>query len=525
MGNDVGGDLAKLQSVPRETARWQKAQNQLMSGRYGHALAGYRSLVESHPRVAQLWFELGIAAGGELDFEQAHNAFQRAITLASNDVSLLVLIGQQYQRLRRLDIARDCYRRAVLADPGSSHARLSLAAWYERERRMDEAWNCVEESLAHTPKDPQALYFRAFLLHRKGMEREAETALRELVASNAPQDAAVKHSIRHLLAMVLDELGQYDEAMRWLREAKTLLRQSVDAPALERIYDQTDRQRRELLKALTPETIHRWRDESTKESEEHKLAFLGGHPRSGTTLLEQVLGAHPEIIAFDEPEAFTQEVLNEVAPPQSARGLTLDGLDGLSAASRAALSKRYFKSLLREVNSPPAAGQVLLDKNPSPTASLHLWLRVFPKLKVIIPLRDPRDVVVSCFFQNLTVTSSSVNFLSLERTARHFGDTMDVWLRMKELGGFDWIESRYEDMVQNLEGEGRRVTEFLGLKWEPSQMHYREAAHHPFVFAPTYHDVTKPVHNRAVRRWEHYADALAPVMEKLAPYCRAFGYE
>ena len=523
MSPPINAELAKLQSSPRETARWQKAQNQLMTGRYGHALASYRSLAQSYPGVAQLWFELGIAAGGELEFEEAHNAFQRTITLAPDDVSLLVLVGQQYQRLRRLDLARDCYQRAVLADPGSTHARLSLAAWYERERRMDEAWNCVEESLAHHPKDAQARYFQAFLLHRQGMNQEGEAVLRALI-NTGTQESSVKHSSRHLLATVLDEQGRYDEAIRWLLESKTLLRQMVDAQSLERIYDLMDRQRRELLKGLTSETIKRWRDEATKETEEHQLAFLGGHPRSGTTLLEQVLGAHPEIAAFDEPEAFTQEVLNELSPPQSTRGLTLDTLNGLSAATRAALRKRYFKSLLRETNNPPK-GHLLLDKNPSPTASLHVWLRVFPKLKVIIPVRDPRDVVISCFFQNLTMTSSSVNFLSLERTARHFGDLMDVWLRMKELDGFDWTESRYEDMVENLEAEGKRVTEFLGLAWEPSQAHYRELTRQPFVFAPTYHDVTKPVHKRAVRRWEHYAGALGPVMDKLTPYCRAFGYQ
>jgi hypothetical protein len=197
-------------------------------------------------------------------------------------------------------------------------------------------------------------------------------------------------------------------------------------------------------------------------------------------------------------------------------------LNGLSAASRASLRNRYLKSLLREGDA--AGRNVLLDKNPSPTSSLHLWLRVFPHLKVIIPIRDPRDVVISCFFQNLSVTASSVNFLSLERTVRHFSDMMDVWLRMKELGGFDWIESRYEDMVEDLAQEGKRVTEFIGLPWDPKQAYYNENARQKFVFAPTYHDVTKPVHKRAVGRWEHYADALAPVMEKLAPYCRAFGY-
>ena len=124
----------------------------------------------------------------------------------------------------------------------------------------------------------------------------------------------------------------------------------------------------------------------------------------------------------------------------------------------------------------------------------------------------------------MALTPVSVNFLSLERAARHFADLMDVWLRLKELGGFDWLETRYEDVVKDLAGEGRRITEFIGLPWDANQEKFYETARRKFVFAPTYHDVTKPVHSRAIGRWEHYAEALGPVMGKLEPYCQTFGY-
>jgi hypothetical protein len=208
-------------------------------------------------------------------------------------------------------------------------------------------------------------------------------------------------------------------------------------------------------------------------------------------------------------------------PP--APHLTFDGLNALSAERRAEVRRRYLKSLLREGGCEPAA-QILLDKNPSPSTALHIWLRVFPEVKVIIALRDPRDVVVSCFFQNLMLTPTNANFLSLERTATHYANLMDVWLRLREVGGFDWLETRYEDVVANVEAEGRRVTEFLGLSWHPDQANHREIARHKFVFSPTFSDVAKPVHSRAVGRWQHYAEALAPIQERLAPYCRAFGY-
>ena len=515
-------DLAKLQRQPHVAASWHAAQQNLIQGRHAAAWGSYRRLVSQFPGVAALWTELGMAAAGELDFAPARQAFQRAAELAAADPALLVTIGQQYHRLRRLDEAAGCFRQAVAADPSSVHACLSLAAWLERDRQLDAALECVEGCLARHPADARALYFRAFLWHRQGRNAEAETALRDLLKSNPP-DPNVRISAGHLLGVVLDAAGQYAEAMRFLSEAKALVRQSADTAALEQVYEKMDGARRALLAALTPQRLRHWREEADAAAGPPPPAFLGGPPRSGTTLIEQVLGAHPEILVFDEPEAFAQEALNKLAPMPPARGLTLPSLNALGASARDALIRRYRKSLLREREEEPG-GKLLLDKNPSLTASLHVWLRLFPASKILITLRDPRDIVISCFFQNLALTAVNANFLSLSRTAKYYADSMDVWLRLRDLGGFDWLETRYEDVVNNLEAEGRRVTAFLGLPWHEAQAKYYETARQKFVFAPTYHDVTKPVYHRAVRRWEHYAESLAPLQLALAPYCRAFGY-
>ena len=515
-------DLAELQRQPHAVASWHTAQQHLVHGRHAAALSSYRNLAKQFPGVAGLWVELSMAAAGELDFALARQASRRAAELAATDANLLVSIGHQYHRLRRLDEAAGCFQQAAAADPSSVHACLSLAAWMERERRLEEARECVEGCLARHPKDARALYFRAFLRHREGHNQEAETALRDLLQSN-PQDPNVKISASHLLGVVLDASGQYAEAMRFLRDSKALARQMADTASLEKVYEKMDRARRELLALLTPESIRRWRDEEEAAAGPHPPALLGGPPRSGTTLLEQILGAHREILVFDEPESFAQEVLNTLAPAPPAKGLTIKSLHALSSSARAALIRRYFVSLLRQMDQEPA-GKRVVDKNPSLTASLHIWLRLFPHSKVIITLRDPRDILISCFFQNLTLTAVNANFLSLGRTAKFYSDCMDVWLRLRELGGFEWIETRYEDIVSHLESEGRRVTAFLGLPWQEGQAKYYETARQKFVFAPTYHDVTQPVYQRAVRRWEHYAQEFAPLQGALAPYCRAFGY-
>jgi len=376
--------------------------------------------------------------------------------------------------------------------------------------------------LGQHPRDDQALYFRALLLHRKKKDAEAEIVLRDLIAAG-PRYPYVKYAAPHLLGVVLDQLDQYSEAMQWLIQAKAQVRTITDIAVLERSYDDGGRRRRDLLAGLTADMIRRWRQEPPASRENYQIAFLGGHPRSGTTLLEQVLDANPEVLAFDEPTAFHHEVEKQIqirpSPPDGA-----SQLDALPALRRAEMRQRYIKSLLREVPGQPKQ-RVLVDKNPSPTMSLNIWLRVFPELKVIIALRDPRDVIISCFFLNIMLNATNANFLSLERTVKHYSDLMDVWLRMRELGGFEWIETRYEDVVADLEKEGRRVTEFLGLPWHGNQARSYETARRKVLYAPTYHDVTQPVYRRSINRWQRYAEALEPLQARLASYCKAFGYE
>ncbi len=522
MGSTLQADLARLEKSPRDLERWQKAQRQLLSGAPAGALPVYRDLTQRFPGILNLWFELGAAAAGELDFALAGQAFERAQSLATNDPAKLVMIAQQYHRLRQIDRARSCFQQAVEADPSSVHARLSWAAWLERERRLDEARAQVEACLATHPKESSALYYQAFLVYRAGRHAEAEKLLRDLIQGNLT-DPNVKISCCHLLGVVLDQLGQFAEAMEWLLKAKALVRQVNNVSALEQAYDKSDRQRRALLARLTPAMMQRWRHQAPAPPLPFRLALLGGHPRSGTTLIEQILGAHPAVRAFDESEAFVAEVGDKLSRPPPASPLSVQDLDALPAARREVLRRRYLQSLFRELPGQPAS-ELLLDKNPTPTASLHLWLRVFPESKIVIALRDPRDVALSCFFQNLALTPLNANFLSLERTVKHYTDLMDTWLRLREMGGFEWLETRYEDVVAGLEAEGRRATEFLGLTWHVDQAACHEAASKKLVYSPTYGEVAQPVHDRAVGRWRNYATTLEPFLARLAPYIKAFGY-
>lgn len=504
-------------------ASWQNAQQHLRHGRFGAALSSYRILVDQFPGVAQLWFELAKACVGELDFAQADLAFKRAMELAPGDAPMLLSVATQYYQLRFLDQAFACIKRAVEADPSAPQARLTLASWLERARKIDEARDCVEACLAQNPRNGRAVYFKAFLLHSAGSANEAGEILQKLLATDPPFSIDTQSNANHLLGVICDERGEYGQAIQYLQTAKTLRSQAPGKKSLEDVYDKMDVARRQLLAQLTSPHLRRWQDQGSESPAPHRLALLGGSPRSGTTLLEQILGAHPGILVFDESEAFNQEILTAFPPAPPDWGPSLKSLDGLPAPARAQSIGRYFKRLLRETSEPPGE-KLLLDKNPSSMGALYIWLRLFPKSKIIIALRDPRDVIVSCYFQNIPLNATSVNFLSVERTVKYYSDIMDVWLRLRGLGGFEWLETRYEDVVGDLEKEGRRVTNFLGLQWAGDQAKFYEKAGRKFVHSPTYNAVTQPVYSRAVSRWKNYAEALAPVQAELAKYCQALGY-
>jgi hypothetical protein len=279
-------------------------------------------------------------------------------------------------------------------------------------------------------------------------------------------------------------------------------------------YDQGAESARRFTRSLPKTILRTWAEyfPQVKREAIPRLAFLGGHPRSGTTLLEQVLDAHAGVAALDEPTAFL-----DVLQPEFHKSKEL------SSARLNTLRRLYTQALMREAG-PAGTGKLLLDKNPSPTARLPLWLKVFPELRVLVALRDPRDVVLSCYFQNIPLNATNVNFLSFERVARHYADLMDIWLAVREWEGFTWLEVRYEDTVADLEKEGRRVTEFLGLAWHEEQARFYEKSRSKQLYSPTYQDVTRPVYSRSVGRWRAYEKHLAPILSALEPYCRTFGY-
>ena len=155
-----------------------------------------------------------------------------------------------------------------------------------------------------------------------------------------------------------------------------------------------------------------------------------------------------------------------------------------------------------------------------------MLVRVFPEIKLLVALRDPRDVCLSCFMQcffPLGTTNST--YLSLEETVGEYAELMSLWTTVAPMLKDSSIEVRYEDMVEDLESVARRALNFLGVAWDERVLRFDEHARQKLVRSPTYADVTKPVFKTAMGRWRHYQKYLEPHLAKLEPFVKAFGYE
>jgi hypothetical protein len=172
----------------------------------------------------------------------------------------------------------------------------------------------------------------------------------------------------------------------------------------------------------------------------------------------------------------------------------------------------------------PVGARLLVDKNPELTMLLPLVARAFPEMKVLFVLRDPRDVVLSCFMQRLPLNAVSVHYLTLEGTVRKYATVMHAWLMIREMLRNPWIETRYEAMVTDLEGQAGRALEFLGLPWDPAVASFHKRAQRKHVHSPTYEAVTKPAYTSSVGRWRNYAAHLEPYTGMLGPLVERLGY-
>jgi Flp pilus assembly protein TadD len=515
--------------------------------RAGNMTLAMRLSSEAVARGVEHPVVLMLAAHGSLSRGVADEALAfalRARTLNPRDPEILNAYGLALTAAGRPREALAVYDNALRQAPARPGVHFNKGCAYDEMNDTRRARQCFERALALQPANAQFLGRLAHLLALQGDATQArsfgERAVRisageptatlalamSDLADKAPESAltrvgpmlggpvSINRSIAEgLAADAFDALGRTDEAFR-AYSASTATRRSIFRAKYEG-HGEGARSTAERLASYFRDCPP-WQPKPARTSDRTHV-FLVGFPRSGTTLLEQVLAAHPDVESMEERACLADSVSEFLT--------TADDLERLRLAPDEELEpwREAYWSRAAECGVAPAK-PVFIDKLPLNTVCLPLIGRLFPDSKILFALRDPADVVWSCFRRRFGMSEAMYEFLTLEGAARYYDAVMtmaDLYRRKLPL---HLHELRYEKLVEDFEGETRKTCAFLNLDWRADLANFADRARARGTDTPSSAQVARGLYNTGIGQWQPYEKHLASMLALIAPWRIRFGY-
>lgn len=516
-------------------------------GQVESAAESYRAALRLQPDHVEALSNLGNLLAEIGDWDGAMAAFDRACELRPADTRLalnraakLEQAGRGQEAVTALDRLlsrqpeseeillarlRAAWRMADTAGANETLGRLralpgaSARTWaevgyvLESQHRLEEARGAVQRSFALAAGNAAAVLVQARIDRRSGDLAAARRGFEAVLEREESAEAA------NDLGQVLDEMGETDAAMASFRRGKRAFGTRADVRRCR--PDSYVALVRAVRAYVEQADVAAWKGFAQGDGRAAPIFFVG-FPRSGTTLMERILAGHPDIVTAEE-QPFLSSLRGNAVRLSAARSPYPACLDDLSPAAILELRWAYWASVERYAGA-IGQGRRFLDKLPLNIVHLVLARRIFPDARVLVALRDPRDVVLSCFMQAFQPNDAMANFLSLEGAAGLYGEVMNLWLMSRSRLELGYREYRYEDLVASPQATVRGIVEFLDLEWRDSLLEHGARAGDRLVRTPSYDAVTRPLNDRAIGRWRRYNEYLKPIAPVLVPFVTAFGY-
>jgi tetratricopeptide (TPR) repeat protein len=404
--------------------------------------------------------------------------------------------------------------------PGDRPIRLRLAGLYERTNRLDDAaalLNSVDAESAtanaQTSETLEIVHQRARLASRQ-RDYAAARAILERAGPRNDRDCAHWFDLAH----ACDKTDDVAAAMTALGHAHAVQAAEIKAahphwfePDSGRLPNQTER-----TEACD---YAKWPVLRAPDAMQSPV-FVVGFPRSGTTLLEQMLDTHPRLQSMDERPFF-----NMLATQlKNSTGFEVPGdLGRLDQRDCDELRKGYLTLACDKV--PRRWDTRLVDKNPLNMQWLPMIHRLFPKAKIIFALRHPCDVLLSNYMQNFMASSLGAACENLHTLSKAYVEVMEQWCYHVELFKPKVFISRYEELVTDPLRQTRRITEFLELEDVGTMLAFDQHAREKgFIATPSYTQVIEPINTKGLGRWLRYSDYFEPILPTLVPMLQRWGY-
>ncbi|MFC7536921.1 tetratricopeptide repeat-containing sulfotransferase family protein [Sphingomonas sp. GCM10030256] len=446
---------------------------------------------------------------------EALRTLDQAIAVAPQNASFWLEKAMALDAGGSLSPALDSYQRAARLDPRSASAFGGGASIAARLGKAEVAVDLGEKALAIDPLQPMA----SAALARIALEQQdPAAALRRLkpLLSSTTTGTDNQSTIWSLAGDAFERLNRIEEAFSAYVRANAEAEHRFDRllAATEERPDHRALAER-LLREFDDVNPTVWAGGSEGEPGHRSPTFLIGYPRSGTTLVENILASNTGVDALEERPTLAAGDSYLKKPGGIAE------LAALDRAGVAAIRDGYWRAVAAAGSRSDA--ELLVDMDPLKGLKLPLIGRVFPAARIIVMRRDPRDVVWSCFRANFAPSPAALEFTDLERAAHHYAAVMAAQDRFLQLLPLNTLEVRYEELVEDFDSATKALCAFLEVPWTPALRDFAGTAAHRNVSTLSVTQVRRGLYDGS-RQWRRYERWLEPILPILQPWIERYGY-
>lgn len=481
-------------------AHVNRAHALLGLGRAAEAERAFRDALCLQPGNADTLHALGVLLSRSDQFEEARSCQERALALRPDHPQTLAALGFLLRRAGNLPAAVNACRRAVRSAPGFAEGWIGLGNALRSLGQFSEAISSYRRALAINPDAAEAQ--RGLTLTGAAPTPVEIARLTVLLRS---VDAAVSDRVSagFALGRALGDQDRYDEAFAHYAQANALFRQAEAEAGRRFDAEALRRQIARIIETCTADVL-RPRFEAAVPSE--LPVFIVGMPRSGTSLIEQIVASHSRVFGAGE----LAEV-GRIAARLRSGGVTEIPLR--DPAEARCLAEAHLDRLRALAGGDGEERSRIVDKMPDNIFELGLIAALFPGARVILARRDPRDTCLSCFFQRFGGSTQLFSYDLLD-CGRRYLEQERLVAHWRQVLPLRMIEVEYETLVANLEAESRRLIKFLDLPWEATclEFHRTDRA----VLTASSWQVRQPLYTRSVGLWRAYRAHLGPLLHLLA---------
>ncbi len=440
-----------------------------------------------------------------------------------------LLLAAMLSSQGEMDIALHALDRALLPGGGAAgimHLRITAqqAALYERSNQLGRSRHALQQlpldKLDQLPPEARDARAEGWSAHATIAMRDADhaaaaTLYRRVLALDL--DDQHRAAAAFGLAAASDRLGRHDDALQALHEAHAA-QLAIAQDVVPELMQPHSRPLAMSAQRVDRATFLAWKSLPVPP-EARQPVFVVGFPRSGTTLLEQMLDAHPDFRSMDE-RAFIHELTEGM---ELAGQHYPDDLGELTADEAAQLRAIYYRRVAQVV--PDLGVRRLVDKNPLNMLCLPMIMRLFPQAHIIVCLRHPCDVLLSCYMQPFRSPAFMVMCSSMQRLADGYAQAFEQWQQHLEVFAPRVLEWRYESVVSRFEESVAKLGKFLEIENASPMAQFSEHARNKrYISTPSYAQVIQGISRKAVNRWHAYRELFEPVLPTLRPVMQRLGY-